>query len=61
MSSTTVESMNLLAQKNTERINAVCSKDLKKKLDKACKALKCSESFFIKIALIEKLDRMQEK
>lgn len=58
METTTANRMNLLLQPNTERINSAVSAELKNQMIKAEEDLKVNESQFIKIAIVEKLDRM---
>jgi len=50
--------MNLLLGRNTERINSVVPAELKKQMVQAEKDLKMSESQFVKLCIVEKLDRM---
>lgn len=50
--------MNLLLKRNTERINSVVPAELKEQMVKAEKDLEMNESQFIKLCIIEKLDRM---
>lgn len=58
MENTTANRMNLLLQPNTERINSAVSAELKNQMIKAEEDLNVNESKFIKIAIVEKLDRM---
>jgi len=58
MKATTTNRMNLLLGRNTERINSVVPAELKKQMVQAEKDLKMSESQFVKLCIVEKLDRM---
>ena len=57
MKETTINSMNLLGKKNSARINTVVPSEVKRKLVEVSKRLEMSESQFIKIAVIEKLNQ----
>ena len=58
MDTPTVNRMNLLMQKNAERINAMISSELKELMVKAEKDLNLNESQFLKLCVVEKLERM---
>jgi len=57
MTMTTAKSTVILLQKNPARINAKVPESLKKAMVKACKKTATNESQFIKLAIIEKLER----
>ncbi|WP_299576600.1 hypothetical protein [uncultured Sunxiuqinia sp.] len=59
MNATTANRMNFLLKRNTERINLVVPSELKKEMVKAEKELDMNESQFIKLCIIEKLDRLE--
>ncbi len=54
---TTTDSMNLLLQKNEERINAKIPKLMHDKVEEECSKLRVSKSLYLKMALQEKLER----
>lgn len=51
--------MNILLQRSTERINSLVPSEMKKMMIQAEKKLNMNESQFIKLCIIEKLDRME--
>ena len=61
MDKTTVDSMKLLMQKNTKRINSVVSEEMKLLMMKAQQELEMNESKFIRLSIAEKLERMFNK
>lgn len=61
MEAATTNRMNLLLQRNTERINSAVPAAVKQLMVKAAEELNMNESQFIKLCIIEKLDRMEEE
>jgi hypothetical protein len=61
METTTVNRMNLLFQPNTKRINCAIPAELKKQMTQAEKDLNIGESQFIKLAIVEKLNRIYQE
>lgn len=57
MADTTVNSMNLLMQKKGHRISGTISKTTKELMEQAKKELGLNESMFIRVAIVEKLER----
>lgn len=61
MTETTANSMNLLVQKGSARLNAKCPGEMKRLVVKASGMMNMSESQFIKMAVAEKLDKVFSK
>lgn len=59
MTNTTAKSMeSILIMQRPERVNAKVAKSVKEGIKKACEALELSESQFLNIAVIEKLEKL---
>ena len=57
MNTATTNSMNFLTIKNDEKINAAVPKELRKQIQKMAAKKKMNESVYIKIAMINQIER----